>query len=211
MVNRNLWGVVAIVWLPTAAVAEAPPNRHRPLTEGHVRALVRQAARESRGGDATDLVLALDRRVRDAAGDFDALASAIVKREDLLVTVSAPYMTFRRRLIDALRLPEERRRLDRVAWSSMVIVDVEPHRLGAPDIESVTLTRAGRLVRPVYSTLRPMTFTSGTGTRGVMHQGEVHFATAAFLPGQPVVLALSVAGGEPIVHTFDDASLALLC
>lgn len=175
-----------------------------------MRALVREAARESRGGDATDFVLALDRRVRETSGDFDALAPAIVKREDLLVTVSAPYMTFRRRLIDVLRMPEERRRLDRVAWTNMVIVDVEPHRLEAPDVAAVTLTRAGTPVRPLHSALRPMTFTSGTGARGMLHQGEVHFPTAAFVPGQTVALTLSVAGSAPIVHTFDDAALALL-
>lgn len=201
---------MALICLPIASAAEAPPDTRLPLTEGHVRALVREAARESRGGDTTDFVLALDRRVRETSGDFDPLAPAIVRREDLLVTVSAPYMTFRRRLIDMLRMPEERRRLDHVTWTNVMIVDVEPHRLDAPDIEAVTLTRAGTPVRPLQSGLRPMAFTDGTGARGTLHQGEVHFPIAAFLPGRAVVLTLSVAGRAPIVHTFDDAALALL-
>lgn len=201
---------MALVCLPLAAGAEGPPDGRTALTEGHVRGLVREAARESQGGDSTDFVLALDRRVRETSGDFDALAPAIVKREDLLVTVSAPYMTFRRRLIDMLRLPAERRRIDQVAWTDLVIVDVEPHRLDAPDVEAVTVTRAGTPVRPLYSALRPMTFTDGTGARGMLHQGEVHFPIAAFQSGQTVALTLLVAGGPPIVHTFDDAALALL-
>jgi hypothetical protein len=201
---------MALVCLPFVVGAEPPLEGRPSLSEGQVRRLARDAARESRGGDSTDFVLALDRRVREESGDFDALAPAIVKREDLLVTVSAPYMTFRRRLIDALRLPEARRRLDHVAWSHVVIVDVEPHRLDAPDVAAVALTRAGTPVTPLHSALRPMTFTDGAGGRGVLHQGEVHFPVAAFSPGQTVVLTLSIASGQPIVHTFDDAALALL-
>ena len=61
-------------------------------------------------------------------------------------------------------------------------VAVTPRRLGAPDIESVRVSRDGRVVAPLKTSLRPMTFSNGAGVESVLHAGEVQFSPAAFLP-----------------------------
>ncbi|HUR33830.1 MAG TPA: hypothetical protein VM032_08540 [Vicinamibacterales bacterium] len=175
-------------------------------TESRIRAMARQAAGES-AGDPTGLVLALDRQVREAWGDFDTFPLSIVRDEALLVTVTAPYLAFRRSVVDLLRTG---RAVDRAVWTGTVDVEVAPRRLGAPDIEAVELTRAGRRVAPFRVALRPMTFSNGSGGEGIIHAGTVHFAPSAFLPGAPVVLSLRPKEHEPVDYTFSDAELDAL-
>src|SRR5262245_32116762 len=71
------------------------------MAEARVRELVRQAAREAKG-DPTETVLRLDRRVRDRWGDFESFPLSIVRNDDLLVTLTAPYLSFRNSLVDML-------------------------------------------------------------------------------------------------------------
>lgn len=177
-----------------------------PMTEARVRALARQARNESRG-DATDLVLALDRRVREAWGEFESFPPSIVKREDLLVTLSTPYMAYRRSVVDLLRTG---RRVEDATWVDAAVIAVGPARLGAPDVVAVALTRDGRDVPPIKNLLRPMTFTNGAGGQEVLNAGDVHFQMSAFAPGSVVVLTLRPRNGEPFVHRFSDAELATL-
>ena len=171
-----------------------------------MRAFARQAQSEARG-DATALVLALDRHVREIWGEFESFPLSIVRREDLLVTVTAPYMAYRRGIVDVLRT---KRSISDVAWHEAVIVSIGPARLGAPDIETVTLARAGREVPPVSSALRLMTFTNGNGDQGVLHAGDVHFPIAAFASGASVTLTLRPREGEPVAYTFNEADLHTL-
>ena len=177
-----------------------------PLSEARLRTLARQAQRESKG-DATEMVLALDKHVRERWGDFESFPVSIVHDEDLLVTVTAPYMAFRRSIVDVLRTG---RSIERAAWTGTVEIAVTPRRLGASDIESVNVSRDGQRVAPVKASLRPMTFSNGTGIESVLHAGEVHFSPAAFLPRAHVVLTLTPLGGDPIVYTFSDSELATL-
>ena len=171
-----------------------------------MRAFARQAQGEARG-DGTALVLALDRRVREAWGEFESFPLSIVRREELLVTLSAPYMAYRRGIVDVLRT---KRPIEEVPWTDAVVVSISPARLGAPDIEAVTLTRAGREIDPLKATLRPMTFANGSGEQGVLHAGDVHFPTAAFLPGVPVTLTLRPRGNDPIEYAFSESELATM-
>lgn len=210
LVNRNSqrvrWNVIAVLTLCALIARQAAAQSHEPLTEARVRALARQASRESRG-DPTELVLALDRRVRAQWGDFESFPLSVVRNDDLLVTVSAPYMSFRRSLVDVLR---SGRPIEQAVWTSTVVIEISPRRLGAPDLASVILSRDGQTVTPVRSTLRPMTFSNGAGEEGMIHAGEVQFAPSAFLPGAPVLLTLAPTGSPSIVYTFDDAELATL-
>ncbi len=200
------------VWRAALAVvlaAGAAPVRGQtgePPSEARVRALARQAQRESRG-DATALVLGLDRRIRDTWGEFESFPISVVRREDLLVTVSTPYMAFRRAVVDVLRT---KRPIDQVPWVDTAVVSVNPARLGGPDIERVVLSREGRDVPAVKSALRPMTFSNGAGDQGVLHAGDVHFPPTAFAPGGPVTLTLHPREGDPFVYAFSEAELATL-
>jgi hypothetical protein len=188
------------------ASAHAFGQTREPIPESRVRELARQAARDRRG-DPTEIVLALDQRVRERWGDFESFPLTIVRDEDLLVTVTAPYMSFRNSLVDMLR---SGRPMDRAVWTNMVVVAISPKRLGAADIESVDVSRNIRPVAPVRLALRPMSFSSGTGEEAVIHAGEVGFPLSAFSPGGAVVLTLTPRRGNPIVHAFSDDELNTL-
>lgn len=173
------------------------------MSEGRVREFVRQATREAKG-EPTETILGLDRRVRERWGDFESFPLSIVRNEDLLVAVTAPYLSFRSSLVDMLR---SGRSIKQAVWINTVTVTVSPRRLGAPDIDSVVVTRNNQTVAPIKNTLRPMRFSSGTGEEGVLHAGEVGFPTSAFVPGATVVMTLTLHGADPIVHAFNDDEL----
>ena len=168
--------------------------------------MARQAARDRRGAP-TDLVLELDKRVRARWGDFESFPLSIVMDEDLLVTVVAPYMSYRNSLVDMLR---SGRPIDQAVWTSMVVVEIAPRRLDAVDIESVVLSRDGHTIAPLKNAVRPMSFSSGAGEERMIHAGDVGFAPSAFSPGAHVVLTLTPHDRSPIVHAFNDDELTTL-
>ena len=176
------------------------------MSESQVRGWVRQAARDRRG-DPSEIVLEIDRRVRERWGDFESFPLTVVQDEDLLVTVTAPYMSFRNSLVDMLR---SGRPVGQAVWTGMVVVQITPRRLGAVDIELVALSRDGRPLAPLRQALRPMRFSSGTGEERTIHAGEVGFAPAAFSRGGTVVLTLNPPAGQPIVHAFSEDELGTL-
>jgi hypothetical protein len=173
------------------------------MSEVRVRDFVRQAAREAKG-DPTEIILDLDRRVRERWGDFESFPLSIVRNEDLLVAVTGPYLSFRNSLVDMLR---SGRSINQAVWTNVVAVTVTPRRLGAPDIDSIVVTKNNQMVAPTRNALRPMRFSSGTGEEGVLHAGEVWFPTSAFVPAATIVMTLIVHGADPIVHTFNDDEL----
>jgi len=176
------------------------------LAEAPVRDLARQAAREAKG-EPTELVLALDRRVRERWGDFESFPLTIVQTDDLLVALSAPYMAFRNSLIDMLR---SGRSIDRAVWANLVTVAITPRRLDAQDIESVAVTRNNQEIEPIRNALRRMRFSNGTGEDRMIHAGDISFPPAAFSPGGTVVLTLKPRGTDPIVRSFTDDELRRL-
>ena len=198
-----LAGSIALVSMLVCDPAAGQPAA---ITEARVRSFAQQAEKESRG-DATTLVLALDRRVRETWGDLETFPLSIVRREDLLVTLSTPYLSYRRAVIDVLRT---KRPIATVPWTDAAVVSVSPARLGAPDIDSVVLSRDGREVPPTRNTLRAMTFTNGAGDQGVLHAGDVHFPPAALAPGAQVTLTVRPRDGEPFVYAFSETELASL-
>jgi hypothetical protein len=189
-----------------AAIPAGAGQSRGPLTEAGLRALARQAQRESRG-DTTELVLALDRHVRETWGEFESFPLSIVRRDDMLVTLSTPYLTYRRAVVDVLLT---KRPLEEARWIDTAVLSVAPARLGAPDIEAVSLTRDGRDVPAARNGLKPMTFSNGGGDSMVLHAGDVHFPARAFAPGARVVLTLRVRLGDPLVYIFEEAELATL-
>jgi hypothetical protein len=198
---------LALLLAFTFASAIPPPATAQPqITGTRIRDLARQASREAHG-DATDLVMALDRRVRETWGDFESFPLSIVRDEQMLVTLTPPYLGYRRSLMDMLRTG---RPIEQAVWTGTVEVAIGPRRLDAPDIESVELTRDARPIAPVQSTLRPMTFSDASGTSRAIHSGEILFDPSAFAPGAVVTLTLHCAGAPAIVHTFDAAQLSAL-
>src|SRR5262245_8039091 len=201
----------AAVWAVSTAmcglaVALAAGQAREAIQESRVRDQARQAVRTGRG-DPTDIVLELDKRVRERWGDFESFPLTIVHDDDLLVSVAAPYMSYRKSLIDMLR---SGRPIDQAVWSNMIVVEITPIRLGAADIASIELTRAGRAVAPIKHTVRAMRFSNGTGEERLIHAGEVGFAPSASSPGAAVVLTLSPQAADPIIHTFSNSELETL-
>lgn len=183
-----------------------PGSAQPPLTAGGIRELTRRASREAHG-DPTALILALDRHVRDTWGDFDSFPLSLVRDERLLVTLTPPYLDYRRSLMDMLRTA---RPPDQAVWTGTVNLSVSPRRLDAPDIHAVVLTRNDQAVAPLTSTLRPMAFSDATGASRSIHAGDVRFPPSAFTPGAAVAVRLLADPDPPLVYTFEDAQLRAL-
>lgn len=202
LVGVSLVGVLGVLALSSLVAAQAG----QPVTEARVRALAKRAQADARG-DATALVLALDQQVRTTWGEFESFPISVVRREDLLVTLSSPYMSYRRVIVDALRT---KRPILGVAWVDAVVLSVSPARLTSPDIERVDLTRDGREMPPQKDGLRPMTFSNGSGEQGTLHAGDIQWPVSAFAPGASVVVTLHTRNSEPFVYEFSHAELTTL-
>jgi hypothetical protein len=195
--------VVLCVVLASAIVAA---QRTEPVTESRVRALTREAQSEAKG-DKTDTVLALDRRFRERFGDFESFPITIVKREDLSVVLSTPFMSYRRALAEYLRMGDP---IAKIPWIPTAVINVGPMQLGAPDITRVVVERDGKPVQPADNLLKPMTFTNGNGDSARIHAGDIRFPMTAFAPGAPVTISVVPSQGEPFVLRLDDSQLATL-
>lgn len=178
-------------------------QRAEPMTAARIRALtndVRKAAR----GDKNELVIALDDRVRARWGDFETFPISLLRRDDLRITLSAPYLMYRRTLVEYLRID---RPITTVPWVDAAIITVEPSRIDAPDITQILVKRSEQDVQPSANLLRPMTFADGNGRQSIIHAGEVRFALSAFAPGAVVMVKAVPQSGEPFVAALDDAQL----
>ncbi len=175
-------------------------------TASAVRGMTREAQAEGKG-DSSAVVLALDKRVRARWGDFESFPLSIVRRQDLTIYLATPYMSYRRGVIEHLRMRES---LNGVPWTDWAVVSVAPERIEAPDVTRVSVLRDGREIAPVKTALRPMQFSNGSGDTATLHAGEVHYPMTAFAPGGTVTVTASSASGEPFVLVLDDAQLRLL-
>jgi hypothetical protein len=198
---------LAIHVLLAAAFAEgAQAPRVQPPTAAVVRALTKEAQAEGKG-DNNEVVLALDKRVRARWGDFESFPVSILRRQDITIYLATPYMSYRRAVIEHLRMREP---LTGVPWVDWAVVSVGPERLEAPDITRVVVERGGKEIPPLKSLLRPMQFTNGSGDTASLHAGEVHFPMSAFAPGATVSVTVVSASGDPFLLTLEDSQLQLL-
>jgi hypothetical protein len=197
-------------FLALLLAAAAPPLLHaqrpQPLTQASVRALTRQAEGEARG-DRSEIVLGLDRRVRDRWGDFESFPISIVRREDLTIVLTTPFMSYRRAVAEHLRMRET---LAGVPWVNHAVISVSPERIDSPDVARIAVARDGHEASPLRNALRPMTFTNGNGDTAVIHGGELHYAMSVFAPGATVTITATPAAGEPFVVTLNSEQLAML-
>jgi hypothetical protein len=187
-------------------LADQPGRSPEPMKESAVRSLVRRA-QTTTAGDATDLVLALDKEIRVRWGDFESFPISIVRREDLAVTLTTPFMGFRRALVEHLRL---RQPLGEVPWVGYVVIAVSPERLEAPDIERLVIERDGRIVAPVQNRLRPMSFTNGRGETATIHAGELYFPTWTVASGAVVTVRATTRDGTELTREITDSELRRL-
>lgn len=196
--------VHALLALGLAAAVQA--QKANLPTASAVRAMTRDAQAEGKG-DSSAIVLALDKRVRARWGDFETFPVSIVRRQDLTIYLATPYMSYRRAVIEHLRMREA---LTAVPWTDAAVISVNPERIDAPDVTAVAVTRDGREIKPTRSQLRPMQFSNGGGNSASLHAGDIHFPMAAFSPGAVVVVSVSSASGEPFVVTLQDDQLKQL-
>ena len=163
-------------------VARAQPAG--PMTESQIRTLAR-AVQSARHTDKTDFVLDLDARVRARWGDFETFPISIVREERLSVVLTTPFLRFRQRLAEYLKID---RPLAEIPWTEGVVVSVEPLRIDAPDIAEIVIERGGRRVAAIENRLRVMTFTNGNGQQSALHAGDVRFTLSAVAPGASTAL-----------------------
>jgi hypothetical protein len=181
-------------------------QRPEPVTESRVRALAREAEREARG-DKTEIVLALDEKFRARFGDFESFPITMVRREDLSIVLSTPFMSYRRALAEYLRMGDP---LAKIPWSPAAVINVGPMQLGAPDITGLVVERDGKAVPPLENALKPMTFTNGSGESAVIHAGDVRYPMSAFAPGAVVRIVATPRTGEPFTLTLEESQLQTL-
>jgi hypothetical protein len=194
------------VVLAAALGAAGQAQRADQPTAAAVRAMTREAQAEGKG-DSSAIVLALDKRVRARWGDFETFPVSIVRRQDLTISLATPYLSYRRAVIEHLRMREA---LTAVPWIDAAVISVSPERIDAPDVTAVTVTRDGREIKPLRSQLRPMKFSNGSGDSASLHAGEIHFPMTALAPGAVVVVRVTSAAGEPFVVTLQDEQLQQL-
>jgi hypothetical protein len=197
---------VLLTLVAVAAPIGLHAQKREPMTAARVRTLTREAQAEARG-DKNEIVLALDRRFRARWGDFESFPVSIVRREDLSITLSAPYMTYRRALADHLRMGHS---VAGIPWIEAGVVTVSPGHIDAPDITHVIVERDGKAVPPLESLLKAMSFTNGSGESAVIHAGDVRFPMSAFAPGASVTLTAVPDAGASFVFTLDASLLQTL-
>jgi hypothetical protein len=185
--------------LATGLPGEALAQRAEPLTVARVRTLAKEAEAEAKG-DRNEIVLALDRKFRQRWGEFESFPISIVRREDLTLLLSTPYMTYRRAVAEYLRSGET---LANVPWAPAAVVTVSPAQIGSPDIIKVIVERDGKAVAPLENLLRPMSFANGNGQTAIIHAGEVRFPVSAFAPGASVTVTAIPAAGASFVFPVD--------
>lgn len=194
--------MLLLIAVPVGALAQ----RREPMTQAAVRALTREAEVEGRG-DKNEIVMALDKRVRARWGDFESFPITIVRREDLNIVLSTPFMTYRRTLAEYLRMEDP---LAKIPWIPTAVVTVSPGQLGAPDITQVVVERGGKAVAPAENLLKPMSFTNGSGDTAVIHAGEVRFPMSAFAPGASVTVKAIPKTGASFDYVLEDSQLQTL-
>jgi hypothetical protein len=197
---------VLLTLVAVAAPIGLHAQKREPMTAARVRTLTREAQAEARG-DKNEIVLALDRRFRALWGDFESFPVSIVRREDLSITLSTPYMTYRRALADRLRRGDS---IAGIPWIEAGVVTVSPAQIGAPDVTHVVVERDGRAVLPLESLLKAMSFTNGSGESAVIHAGDVRFPMSAFAPGASVTMTATPDAGTSFVFTLDASLLRTL-
>lgn len=200
--NCGVRGIIIILLV----LVDLSAQRVEPITADRVRALAREAEAKARG-DKTEIVLALDDRFRRRFGDFESFPITIVKREDLSIVLSTPFMTYRRTLAEYLRMGDP---LAKIPWIPSAVVSIGPLQLGAPDIARVVVERDGKPVPPSENLLKPMRFTDGNGDTAVINAGEVRFPMSAFAPGATVIVSAVPRTGDSFVLTLEESQLQTL-
>lgn len=181
-------------------------QRIEPITAARVRALAKEAEAEGKG-DRTEIVLALDRKFRQRWGDFESFPVSLVKREDLSILLTTPYMTYRRAVAENLRVEHP---LASIPWVESAVITVGPIQIGSPDITEVVVSRDGKPVAPLDNRLKTMSFQNGNGQTALIHAGEIRYPIAAFTPGARVVVTAIPAAGDRFVVSFDESQLQTL-
>jgi len=204
MDHRQLRQAAAAVAVMIASSAAA--QRVEPITAARVRSLAVEAQAEGEG-DKTEIVLAFDRKVRQRWGDFESFPISLVKREDLTIVLSLPLMTYRRTLVEYLRME---RPIADVPWVAPAVITVGPIQIGAPDITDIIVDRGARRVAPVENRLKPMSFANGNGETARIHAGEIRFRVSAFAAGASVSVIAIASTGERFAFAFDDSQLQTL-
>lgn len=206
LVFHAVVGAAAGAGVGAGVGAQTPARRVEPMTAARVRSLTRDAQSAARG-DKNEFVLGLDARVRARWGDFETFPVWVVRRDDLRVELSMPYMTYRRTLAEYLLI---NRPIKDVPWIAAGVIAVEPSRIDAPDIIRIVVERDGQSVPPLQNLLRPMRFANGNGGEAMLNAGEVRFPMSAFAPGARVTMTAVARTGPPFAMALGESQLQTL-
>ena len=95
-------------------------------------------------------------------------------------------------------------------WTEGVTVLIVPNSARAPDIERVIVTRDGRTIAPVSSSLQSTELGHDGEVRATLKGGRIVFPLSAFEPGADVRITLVPAAGNSFVTRLSRADIAML-
>ena len=156
------------------------------VTESQARALLSKAATQA-NNDADTFTKAVVLALAPIAPDFRG--PQVVSASDALDVVMVGPLG---NLFAAVR--EKVRKFEALVpppvWSPVVHVLVQPHQIGAPDIEKIVVQRNGSVIAPLRTALTASEFVSRTNAKQLIHSGEVTYPLNAFEPGLGVTVTV---------------------
>jgi hypothetical protein len=112
--------------------------------------------------------------------------------------------------LSASDLIRARKPIAGAVWTDGVTVLIVPAAANAPNIERVIVTRDGKSVAPVSSSLQSTAVGRGSDIQATLNGGRIVFPLAAFDPGADVRITLVPSEGTSFVTRLSRADLAML-
>jgi hypothetical protein len=112
--------------------------------------------------------------------------------------------------LSASDLIRARKPIAGAAWTEGVTILIVPGTAKAPNIERVVVTRDGKTVAPVSSSLQSTELGHGSDVQATLNGGRIVFPLDAFDPGADVRITLIPADGNSFVTRLSRADIAML-
>lgn len=112
--------------------------------------------------------------------------------------------------LSASDLIRARKPIAGAVWTEGVTVVIVPSTAAAPNIERVVVTRDGKTIAPLSSTLQSAAVGRGSEIQATLNTGRIVFPLAAFDPGADVRITLVPADGSSFVTRLSRADTAML-
>ena len=112
--------------------------------------------------------------------------------------------------LSASDLIRARKPIERAVWIEGVTVLIVPSTTKAPNIERVLVTRDGKAIAPLSSSLQSTALGHDAQVQATLNSGKIVFPLSAFDPGADVRITLIPAEGNSFVTRLSRADIAML-